>query len=135
MTTGPKPRPLEERFYSRIDYDGLVPTLRPDLGACHLWTASRDSDGYGMFRAGSLTDGSRRLEKAHRLAWELEHGAIPDGLTVDHLCFVRHCVRTSHMELVPQAVNTLRAQVGRDPQSGRLTSTAHSLQGAAQSLS
>lgn len=91
-----------ERFWRKVNRDGPVPVDRPDLGPCWLWTAGRTSRGYGAFSA----DGRQHL--AHRVAYEEESGSIPDGLTIDHLCRVRHCVNPSHMEVVTRGVNVLR---------------------------
>jgi len=44
-------------------------------------------------------------------------GPIPDGLTLDHLCRVRHCVNPDHLEPVTQTENRrrgVRAQVPSD---------------------
>jgi len=90
-----------DRFWSKVDKSGLVPDARPDLGPCWLWTASR-SGGYGRF---SIGDGK---VQAHRFAYELLVGEIPDGLDLDHLCRVRHCVNPTHLEPVTRRVNTLR---------------------------
>lgn len=35
--------------------------------------------------------------KAHRVAWELANGPIPDGLLVCHRCDNRKCVRVDHL--------------------------------------
>lgn len=70
--------------------------------ACWEWTARLDRDGYGHLRV----DGPRHL--AHRFAYTMLVGPIPEGLTIDHLCRVRHCVNPEHMEPVTRAVNTLR---------------------------
>jgi hypothetical protein len=35
-------------------------------------------------------------------------GPIPEGLTIDHLCRVRHCVNPAHLEAVSERVNILR---------------------------
>jgi hypothetical protein len=45
---------------------------------------------------------------AHRVAYRLTVGEIPDGLTVDHLCRNRMCVNPDHMELVTLAENGRR---------------------------
>lgn len=45
---------------------------------------------------------------SHRYAWEEVHGAIPEGLTVDHLCGNTLCVNPEHMELVSLATNIAR---------------------------
>lgn len=75
---------------------------------CWIWTAGR-KNGYGNF---SVTEGGvERMVQAHRFAYELEHGPIPDGMTLDHLCHTaevatcttsadcphRACVRPDHL--------------------------------------
>jgi hypothetical protein len=45
---------------------------------------------------------------AHRIAYELYVGPIPDGLVLDHLCRVRSCVNPKHLEAVTAAVNNAR---------------------------
>ena len=57
-----------------------------------LWQGSR-KDGYGYL----LIDGKR--VKAHRFAFELWVGPIPDGKHVWHLCDEPLCVRPSHLSL------------------------------------
>ena len=47
---------------------------------------------------------------AHRVAYELEVGPIPKGLTIDHLCRTHGCVRPSHLEPVTPRENVLRGQ-------------------------
>jgi HNH endonuclease len=66
---------------------------------CWLWRASTNGRGYGTFRS----------QMAHRVAYELLTGPIPDGHELDHLCDVRKCVNPSHLEPVVPRVNRLRA--------------------------
>jgi hypothetical protein len=91
-----------ERFWAKTDKNGPVPEYRPELGPCWLWTACISKKGYGQFGRG------KRVDIAHRVSYELEYGPIPDGLGIDHLCRVRHCVRPSHLEAVTSRVNSLR---------------------------
>ena len=67
--------------------------------------------GYGQFRLsdGKLDKWSNRPQVyAHRYAYEFCVGPIPEGLTIDHLCRVRACVRPDHLEPVTMRINTLR---------------------------
>ena len=44
------------------------------------------------------------------MIWELTHGPIPDGLTIDHSCRHKPCLNTEHMELVTRQVNSARTR-------------------------
>ena len=65
---------------------------------CWEWTGRKDRDGYGLY-------GNRR---AHRVVYEALVGPIPEGMTLDHLCFNRSCVKPEHLEPVTQAENYRR---------------------------
>lgn len=83
-------RPLA--FWSRVEF---TPT-------CWLWRGSVGPNGYGYF-------GTRRDHHlAHRWAYTFCVGPIVAGLSLDHLCRVRHCVNPSHLEPVTQHENCLR---------------------------
>ncbi|WP_420716357.1 HNH endonuclease signature motif containing protein [Streptomyces sp. H27-H1] len=45
---------------------------------------------------------------AHRAAYELERGSIPEGADLDHLCRIRSCVNPWHLEPVSERENALR---------------------------
>jgi hypothetical protein len=76
-----------------------------DEHGCWIWTGARQSKGYG--NAYSTATGVRL---AHRLTYELLVGPIPDGLELDHLCRVRHCVNPAHLEPVTHCENVLRGE-------------------------
>jgi hypothetical protein len=67
----------------------------PNTG-CWLWFAHHDQDGYGTFYVNSPKPHSVR---AHRFAWELWNGAIPDGNQVRHSCSTNCCVNPQHLYL------------------------------------
>ena len=70
-----------------------------DDNGCRNWTAARDRDGYGQLNVGGL------MKKAHRLIYEVAHGAIPEGMTVCHRCDNASCVELSHLFLGTQQDN------------------------------
>ena len=85
------------RFWAKVNKDGPVPSQRPDLGPCWVWTAYCIEQGYGRFR---MPDQS---EYAHRVAYQLLFGPIPEGLCVLHDCDNPPCVR--HLYLGTQLDN------------------------------
>jgi hypothetical protein len=75
---------------------------------CWVWTSRLRYDGYGQFQ---VFKGVTR--RAHRVAYELFVGPVPEGLVLDHLCRNRACVNPGHLEPVSIAENTLRGVVAR----------------------
>src|ERR1700740_2498164 len=65
----------------------------PESG-CWIWTEGVSTDGYGrmmIYGRGTLN--------AHRVAWEMYRGPIPDGMHVCHKCDVTSCVNPNHLFL------------------------------------
>ena len=60
---------------------------------CWEWTASKTHDGYGKFGLAG------RMQGAHRIAYELYVGTIPEGLCVLHRCDNPGCCRPDHLFL------------------------------------
>lgn len=97
MTTPP-----EKRFWIKVSKGS------PD--SCWLWTANHGlkDENYGRFIVNPGPVKDRRCVKAHRYAYELLIGSIPDNLTLDHLCHETLCVNPAHMELVTYGENARR---------------------------
>lgn len=86
-----------EWFEGHVDPCG--PILGTDLGRCWLWTAGKQSGGYGKFRGKWLS---------HTVVYELLIGPVGDGLCLDHLCRNRICCNPLHLEPVTTRENILR---------------------------
>lgn len=82
-----------ERFWNKVDM----------AGDCWIWTGAHIPQGYGVFR---LT--SQKTAVAHRVAYELLVGPIPEGAQLDHLCRRRDCVNPDHLEPVTGSENVQR---------------------------
>lgn len=100
------------RFWSRVN----------KTETCWLWTAALHSAGYGVIR---INGNPGTLIYAHRFAYELANGPIPQGKHLDHLCRVHNCVNPSHLEAVEPRVNWER---GISPSAVR-AKQAHCIRG------
>lgn len=83
----------------------LMEKVRYTAYGCWEWTASLYSFGYGQFSY------QGKPQPAHRVAYWLLAGQIPEGLELDHLCRNRACINPSHLEPVTRKEN-LRRGIG-----------------------
>lgn len=80
---------VEQRFLAYVDKQD----------ECWLWTGHVMNVGYGQFH----WNGTKR---AHRVAYRLWIGEIPEGTVVHHSCAVRHCVNPDHLQTITPGENT-----------------------------
>ena len=83
-----RPIPIEKRFFNKIDMSG----------DCWIWTGAK-CNGYGIIRLGN------KQVKAHRIAYKLEYGELPEynvdnpKLLIRHKCDNTLCVKPDHLEI------------------------------------
>src|SRR5216683_3203676 len=82
-----------ESFWKRVDKNGPIPAHVPGIGNCWEWTGAFMS---GKFKYGVVNVAGKET-LAHRFAYQIEHGAIPEGVCVLHACDNARCVRDSHL--------------------------------------
>lgn len=99
---GPVPRSFKERLLAKTDR----------TGGCWVYQGSPGA-GDRYVRIGIGTP--RRMEWAHRAAYELWHGPIPSGMHVDHTCFNRRCVHPDHLRVLTPSENSSRQRRHLNP--------------------
>ena len=67
-------------------------------------------DRYQKFWIGRASDGSEVRVYAHRFAYEIAYGPIPEGKVIDHICGLESCVNPRHLQAITQRQNVLRGQ-------------------------
>lgn len=78
-----------ERFWSKV--------MPEPMSGCWLWGASTVASGYGQLTV------QRRHRWAHRVAWELERGSVPEQHEVHHVCRNRACVNPDHLQVLTRS--------------------------------
>lgn len=109
----PAKKSLEDRFWSKVDVRGP--------SDCWIWQASLNR-GYGQIGSGGKWG---RPLVAHRVAWELLKGPLPDGVVLDHMCHDaascpvgltcphRRCCNPAHLRITTIGDNVSRSLSAR----------------------
>jgi HNH endonuclease len=86
-----------KKFWNRLNKDGPI---QPNMTTkCWEWTGTRNNTNYG------LTSLDCKQMGAHRAAWILMYGEIPEGINVCHTCDNPPCCNPEHLFLGTQSDN------------------------------
>lgn len=85
----PRTASVQDRLWAQVDKSG----------PCWQWTGEKGRGGYGRMSI----KGVRRA--VHRIAWEMQMGAIPEGMLLDHTCHNKACVNVGHLRLATTKQN------------------------------
>lgn len=105
-------RTWDSRFWEKVDKSG----------ECWVWTAAKNSAGYGLF-------GDSKKHLVHRISYEIHFGEIPAGLHVCHRCDNPPCLRPEHLfagtdhdnHMDAMLKGRLKGRVDRRGTGGKLT--------------
>ena len=86
-----KQQSMPERFWNK--------TQQVTESGCVIWMGYATKNGYGQVGVGG------KVLRAHRVAWELTNGSIPEGSDVLHKCDTPSCVNPEHLMLGSQSKN------------------------------
>lgn len=82
---------MSDSFWSQVE-------PIPEAG-CLIWMHGVNGAGYGQ-----LTHNKKTM-LAHRVSWEITHGAIPKGMCILHRCDTPLCVNPHHLFLGTKGQN------------------------------
>lgn len=97
-------RRVEARFWSKV---------RKTENGCWLWTKAVDKDGYGKFQIPYLNDAGEWKQihiRAHRAAYMLAKGELPDDVMLLHGCDDPPCCNPDHLGPGDQLQNRRQAR-------------------------
>lgn len=91
---------LDSDLASRLWWRVLV---LEDKDKCWIWTGATTGKGYGQIVI------KYKKYKAHRIAWEVTYGPVPEGLKVLHTCDNPPCCNPKHLFVGTQKDNMIDA--------------------------
>ena len=114
-------RPIAQRFWEKVDIG------HPD--ECWGWLGKSRDGRYGSFAINSM-----KSVQAHRMAYMISRGPIPDGLLVCHSCDNPPCCNPDHLwvgtmldnwkDSVQKGRNVVMGQRGENHHRAKLTDGA-----------
>ena len=90
--SGPKPIPIKDRFWEKVDIKG-------NIDECWEWLAADDGHGRGVIRY------NKKLAISARIAYKLYYGTLDKNLNVLHKCDNGMCCNPHHLKQGTQLEN------------------------------
>lgn len=97
--------------------------LDPEGSDCWVWIGKRTrTPAYGADtarrgvdygRINIYLDSKHRTFAAHRIAWQIWRGPIPEGHEIDHACRNPYCINPAHLRPMTGKQNLARRVFGR----------------------
>ena len=81
-----------------------IPFVIDETTGCWLWKKPVHPSGYAFMWDAT----QQRMRAAHCVFYARQHGPIPEGMDLDHLCRRKNCVNPAHLEVVTHAENVRR---------------------------
>lgn len=103
------------RFMERVNHKANIkPVIDGIDGNCWIWQGTIANNGYGKipFR-GNFNGKDVNGDTAHRIAYQLFVGPIPEGMDVHHKCYRIQCVNPEHLEAITHIENVRHAYATR----------------------
>ena len=94
------PGPITRSNYAAV-YTPPTNCPTPFNGPCLIWRHALDTHGYGILHLNG------KPYRAHRVAYEMTRGEIPEGKHILHLCHRRSCIQPAHLYAGTQQQNAL----------------------------